>query len=72
MNTVTVPTLDEQTIVCPYCGEGFVTLIDCSLATDGYEVHSYVEDCEVCCQPILLQVSIVGEDIQVSAERENA
>jgi hypothetical protein len=40
------------TIQCPYCGEHFGTAVDLSTGSFGY-----VEDCQVCCQPI----EIVGE-----------
>ena len=39
--------LDEVTIGCPYCGELVTVLIDCSV-----EEQTYIEDCEVCCQPM--------------------
>jgi hypothetical protein len=38
---------------CPYCGEPFETLIDLSAGT-----ASYVEDCQVCCQPIEFTVQV--------------
>jgi len=43
------------TISCPYCGESYETQID---LTGGS--FSYVEDCQVCCQPIELSV-VVGD-----------
>jgi hypothetical protein len=43
-------------ITCPYCGEPVVLVIDCSV-----ESQEYIEDCQVCCQPITLSVTI-GED----------
>ena len=36
-------------VQCPYCGESFDTTVDASAGA-----FSYVEDCEVCCQPIEL------------------
>ena len=39
----------EQVISCPYCGEPQSVLVD----PDNIGV-SYVEDCQVCCQPMLL------------------
>ena len=39
--------LREQRVHCPYCGEPLTVLID---ETQGD--HEYVEDCQVCCQPI--------------------
>jgi len=38
------------TVQCPYCGERFETAVDLSAGT-----FSYVEDCQVCCQPIELK-----------------
>ena len=37
------------TLQCPYCGERFETAVDLSAGP-----FSYVEDCQVCCQPIEL------------------
>jgi hypothetical protein len=37
------------TVQCPYCGERFETAVDLSAGS-----FSYVEDCQVCCQPIEL------------------
>ena len=45
--------VEEQALFCPYCGEQITVLIDCSVAE-----QSYVEDCQVCCQPIVLDVTI--------------
>ena len=41
---------------CPYCGESIELLID---ASGGDE--EYIEDCEVCCRPLLVRYT-VGED----------
>jgi len=37
------------TVHCPYCGESFGTPVDVSQGA-----FSYIEDCQVCCQPIEL------------------
>ena len=37
------------TVQCPYCGESFETAVDCSAGA-----FRYIEDCQVCCQPIEL------------------
>jgi hypothetical protein len=37
-------------VQCPYCGERFETQVDLSAGS-----FSYVEDCQVCCQPIELE-----------------
>ncbi len=38
---------------CPYCGEPFETLIDLSAGS-----ATYIEDCQVCCQPIEFRVEV--------------
>jgi len=54
-------------ISCPYCGELIAILIDDSVAQ-----QNYVEDCEVCCRPVVLDVSIDSDgDVIVHAGSEN-
>ncbi len=43
----------EKFFKCPYCLEKISMIIDVSV--DGQQL--YIEDCEVCCQPIQLQYS---------------
>lgn len=53
-------------ISCPYCGESIEILIDC-----GIEAQSYIEDCQVCCRPITMDVVIDAEgnpQVEVSGE----
>lgn len=38
---------------CPYCGETFETTIDTSAGA-----QEYIEDCYVCCRPILFRTVI--------------
>lgn len=38
---------------CPYCGESFETLVDLSVGS-----ATYVEDCQVCCQPIEMSCEV--------------
>lgn len=45
----TVPHLLEHELTCPYCWERITMVIE---PTD--ELQEYVEDCEVCCNPILI------------------
>ena len=54
------------TIQCPFCGEGFETAVDLSAGS-----FSYVEDCQVCCQPIELvgEVDDAGALAGVTANR---
>jgi hypothetical protein len=59
--------LDEQPISCPYCGETITVLIDTSL-----DEQNYIEDCQVCCRPIVLDVSVANDgSINVFARTEN-
>jgi len=59
--------LASSLIHCPYCGETIEVLVDASV-----EHQQYIEDCQVCCRPIVLTV-VVDEDgdIQVDAVGEN-
>jgi hypothetical protein len=58
--------MNEIEVECPFCGESFNAVIDC---TEGQQ--SYVEDCYVCCRPIVFHVSCQeGELISVSTTRE--
>lgn len=56
------------TIDCPHCGESYDTPVDTSAGT-----QTYVEDCAVCCRPIVVTVEVDGEDalLGVSTRREN-
>jgi hypothetical protein len=47
--------LANEIISCPYCGESIELLIDCSVPE-----QDYIEDCEVCCRPINLNIAIDG------------
>jgi hypothetical protein len=52
-------------VSCPYCGEPFETLIDLSSGSS-----TYVEDCQVCCQPIEFSVTVDHAGALVSLETE--
>ncbi len=59
--------LEQETIVCPYCGESIDVLVDCSA---GHQ--EYVEDCSVCCRPITVRIEIDDDDVvSVDARAEN-
>jgi hypothetical protein len=47
--------LEQIAILCPYCGEEFTALVDCSI---GDQTQIYYEDCVVCCQPILFRARV--------------
>jgi len=50
--------MDEYFFQCPYCWEQISMLIDVSQPN-----QSYIEDCEICCNPI--QVSITAENQEI-------
>jgi len=54
------------TVQCPYCGESFETAVDGSAGS-----FRYIEDCQVCCQPIELagDVDDEGSPLGVTATR---
>lgn len=53
-------------VPCPYCGE--MNIIE----PEPYdETMEYVEDCHVCCQPIVFTVRYSENGSDVSARREN-
>lgn len=59
--------IDEISISCPYCGEVFVTTADCSAGD-----QEYIEDCQVCCQPIVITLHVADMAlISVDAKRED-
>jgi len=51
----------EHHFQCPYCWEEISMLLDPSV-----KQQTYVEDCEVCCQPI--QVDVVSFEEEVLQE----
>ena len=50
---------------CPYCGEPIELLIDTSVAE-----QEYVEDCEVCCNPIEVDYRFESTEIVDFEARE--
>lgn len=59
--------LTEQVVACPYCGARFVALIDTSEGDSGY-----IQDCEICCQPIRFDVRLDGAgEATVDVARED-
>ena len=56
--------MDEHFFQCPYCWETISMLLDTSLPE-----QCYIEDCEVCCNPIEIRVKISeGEFIDFMAD----
>ena len=56
--------MEEHFFQCPHCWEDISMLIDYSVPH-----QSYIEDCEVCCNPIQITATISeGELVSFSAE----
>ncbi|QQY82358.1 CPXCG motif-containing cysteine-rich protein [Tamlana sp. s12] len=49
----------EHPFNCPYCWESISVLIDSSIKT-----QKYIEDCEVCCNPIEISLKIINSQIK--------
>ncbi len=60
--------LDDIRVECPYCGENFDTVVDCSAGS-----QRYIEDCPVCCSPIEFEVEVDsgGNLITLMARRDD-
>lgn len=55
----------EQFFQCPYCWETISVLVDPSISH-----QTYVEDCEVCCNPIEFELHSSGADLTSFEARE--
>lgn len=54
-------------VACPYCGERIRIVVDA-----GADAQHYIEDCEVCCRPIVFDVwRDAAGDWGVAASRED-
>ncbi|MEM6639129.1 MAG: CPXCG motif-containing cysteine-rich protein [Pseudomonadota bacterium] len=51
--------LTEHVVTCPHCWEPHRLFIDTSAGST-----SYVEDCQVCCHPMDITLSIHGDDVE--------
>jgi len=59
--------LENVHIDCPYCGERIELVVDCSAGD-----QDYIEDCQVCCQPITIHVTVSEEGLpQVDVRRDD-
>jgi hypothetical protein len=59
--------LPFESILCPYCGESIDLFVD-----DSVDHQQYVEDCQVCCRPIHVSVTVHGEEgVRLVARAEN-
>ena len=59
--------LQTVNIHCPCCGEPLDIIIDCSAGS-----REYVEDCQVCCQPMLLALTMHDNAVaSIEVRKEN-
>ncbi|AYC31745.1 CPXCG motif-containing cysteine-rich protein [Pseudomonas cavernae] len=58
--------LEVQAYQCPYCSEWVEALLDLS----GGD-QQYIEDCPVCCQPIVFDLRTDGVDWSLDVRAEN-
>lgn len=59
--------LQSVLLQCPHCWEQIEIVVDCSV-----ERQEYVEDCDVCCSPIVVTVSSSDDGAPgVEARMEN-
>ena len=55
----------EKRVSCPFCGEPITVLIDTSAGP-----QSYIEDCQVCCQPMQVSADVDGDEhVSVEVDR---
>jgi len=59
--------LHSHSIQCPYCCQVIDIVIDGTITQ-----QNYVEDCHVCCRPIVLRISTdQDQNINIDANKEN-
>ena len=58
--------LEVKTVSCPYCGERIEVLLDASVPH-----QNYIEDCQVCCRPSTLDVTVGDDEVFVSVKSES-
>ena len=58
--------IEEVPVQCPYCGEEIFLEVDTSAGS-----QHYVEDCSVCCQPMVVKLRAEGGEFAVEVAAEN-
>ena len=66
--------MEERTADCPYCGEPMTLWLEAVVDPPGPGLRDWIEDCPVCCQPVLVEVShdVSGMPQQVWLRQESA
>lgn len=57
---------DVVRYLCPACGEEIVTPVDISQG----EHQEYVEDCPICCRPVILRIAIENGEVRCDVSPE--
>jgi cysteine-rich CPXCG protein len=55
----------ETDVVCPHCGESFPLQVDTSQSE-----QTLIEDCSICCRPIILKIDCRPGEIENVSPRE--
>ncbi|WP_055444431.1 CPXCG motif-containing cysteine-rich protein [Lacinutrix himadriensis] len=50
--------MEEHFFQCPYCWQDISMLLDKSVSN-----QTYIEDCEVCCNPIEIKVQFINAEL---------
>ncbi|QXQ19726.1 CPXCG motif-containing cysteine-rich protein [Pseudomonas tolaasii] len=58
--------LETDSYDCPNCGEPAEAVLDLS----GGD-QSYIEDCPVCCRPIIFDLQVHGDEWMLNVRSEN-
>ncbi|MBD8090138.1 CPXCG motif-containing cysteine-rich protein [Pseudomonas fluorescens] len=58
--------LETESYDCPYCGEPAEAVLDLS----GGD-QSYIEDCPVCCRPIIFDLQVHDDEWMLNVRSEN-
>jgi hypothetical protein len=58
---------EESQYVCPHCGEEIAVPVDVHAGAE----QEYVEDCPICCSPVVLRVFVLEDGtVQIDAREE--
>jgi len=57
----------EELFHCPYCGNPNFLTIDYS----GGNKQEFVNDCEICCKPMRINITVEENIVCINVEKEN-
>ncbi len=58
--------LEDFPLACPYCGESQWVRVDLSVEGDRF-----IEDCQICCRPMVLRLSREAGEWSLQVARED-